>query len=276
MSATEQSDVQATNVAPWNTKLVALVTGGVSGIGEATAKALRARGDRVITVDLRNADINADLSTAQGRATLVAQAERLAPDGIDLVVAAAGVSLGIGDVLGVNFFGAVATLEGLRPLLVKRAPAQAIAITSTAAIGEVDDEMMAACRDGNEEAAKVRARHTTEGDAHSPLEYSSSKRALAYWVRRAAITRDWAGSRVFLNAVAPGLTLTNMTRPMLSDPALVDVINASTPRAVSQPGKAEDLAEAIVAIASLRSGYVVGQVLHVDGGTHAILQPEIY
>ncbi|MGJ0239741.1 SDR family NAD(P)-dependent oxidoreductase [Novosphingobium fluoreni] len=213
-------------------KLVALVTGGVSGIGEATAKALRARGDRVITVDLRNADINADLSTAQGRATLVAQAERLAPDGIDLVVAAAGVSLGIGDVLGVNFFGAVATLEGLRPLLVKRAPAQAIAITSTAAIGEVDDEMMAACRDGNEEAAKVRSSHHRGRCSFAPgIFIVEAGPCLLSPPRRH--NAGSAGSRVFLNAVAPGLTLTNMTRPMLSDPALVDVINASTPRAVS-------------------------------------------
>ena len=48
-----------------------LITGAASGICRATADACRAAGDRVITVDMHDADIVADLTTAEGRATLV-------------------------------------------------------------------------------------------------------------------------------------------------------------------------------------------------------------
>jgi NAD(P)-dependent dehydrogenase (short-subunit alcohol dehydrogenase family) len=250
----------------------ALVTGAASGIGRATVQALRDQGARVIGVDLRDADITADLSTADGRAALVAEASRLAPDGLDLVVAAAGVSFPLGGLpLAVNFFGAVATLEGLRPLLARRAPSQAIAICSTAAMHEVDADMVAGCLDRDEARTLALA-----AERQSLDEYASSKRALVDWLRHAAIAPEWAGSGIFLNGISPGFVLTGMTQPMMSDPALVEQIRVHTPRAVDYWGKPEMLAEAILAIANLKGGYVLGQILHVDGGTDAIKRPRMF
>ncbi len=51
-----------------------VVTGSASGIGAATALMLRARGDRVVGVDLKNADVEADLSTAVGRCRAILDA----------------------------------------------------------------------------------------------------------------------------------------------------------------------------------------------------------
>lgn len=51
-----------------------LVTGSASGIGAATVSRLRDKGHTVIGVDIAGADITADLSTAEGRAELVAEA----------------------------------------------------------------------------------------------------------------------------------------------------------------------------------------------------------
>jgi NAD(P)-dependent dehydrogenase (short-subunit alcohol dehydrogenase family) len=48
------------------------LTGSASGIGAATRKAMEADGDRVIGVDLRDAEVVADLGTAEGRAAAVA------------------------------------------------------------------------------------------------------------------------------------------------------------------------------------------------------------
>jgi NAD(P)-dependent dehydrogenase (short-subunit alcohol dehydrogenase family) len=254
------------------TQRVALVTGAASGIGRATVQALQAGGARVIAADLRDADIIADLSGMAGRRTLVAEAERLAPDGLDLVVAAAGVALPLGGLpLAVNFFGAVATLEGLRPLLARRAPAQAIAVGSTAAMHDIDAALLARCLAGGEAAALALAAERQSDD-----EYATSKRALVDWLRRAAIAPEWAGSGIFLNGISPGITLTGMTQPMMSDPALAEQIRAQTPRAVDYWGTPEMLAEAILAIANLRGGYVIGQILHVDGGTDAITRPQIF
>ena len=49
-----------------------VVSGAASGIGAATAALLREQGHRVIGVDLRDADVTADLGTAEGRAAAVA------------------------------------------------------------------------------------------------------------------------------------------------------------------------------------------------------------
>jgi NAD(P)-dependent dehydrogenase (short-subunit alcohol dehydrogenase family) len=50
---------------------VSVVTGAASGIGRATKELLESRGQRVIGVDVHDADVKADLSTADGRESLV-------------------------------------------------------------------------------------------------------------------------------------------------------------------------------------------------------------
>jgi NAD(P)-dependent dehydrogenase (short-subunit alcohol dehydrogenase family) len=54
------------------------ITGATSGIGMATARRLMAEGHRVITVDLRDADVIGDLGTVEGRRDAIAQVIRLA------------------------------------------------------------------------------------------------------------------------------------------------------------------------------------------------------
>ena len=66
-----------------------VVSGAASGIGAATATMLRGHGQRVVTVDLRDADVVADLSTADGRAAAVSGVQALA-EVVHGVVPAAG------------------------------------------------------------------------------------------------------------------------------------------------------------------------------------------
>ncbi|HUD94926.1 SDR family NAD(P)-dependent oxidoreductase, partial [Sphingobium sp.] len=73
---------------------ITVVTGAASGIGAATVERLTQAGQQVIGVDLRNADIEADLGNPVGRAHMVSEVARLAPDGIDAVLAGAGISRG--------------------------------------------------------------------------------------------------------------------------------------------------------------------------------------
>lgn len=99
-----------------------VVTGAASGIGRATLRLLEQRGDRVIGVDTHDAELEADLRTPEGRATMIDQV-RYRRSMIDGVVANAGVAHQSPDDVAVNFFGAVATLERLLPLLARsRAP----------------------------------------------------------------------------------------------------------------------------------------------------------
>src|SRR5688572_14526768 len=90
-----------------------VVTGSASGIGAATAALIRSRGGHAIGCDIENADLEVDLSTPDGRASLVEQVKARGP--IDAVLAIAGGARR--GVIETNYFGAVATLTGLRPLL---------------------------------------------------------------------------------------------------------------------------------------------------------------
>ena len=62
-----------------------VVTGSASGIGAATTRLLRERGDRVIGVDLAGADIDADLATPEGRDAMVAAVTEASGGTVDAV-----------------------------------------------------------------------------------------------------------------------------------------------------------------------------------------------
>lgn len=109
-----------------------VVTGAASGIGQATAELLAARGDTVITVDLRDADITADLTDDAAIAQVVEQITERTGGTLDGLVANAGVSANNELSLLVNYFGTVALIEGLRPLLAK-SEAPRVSVTSSAA-----------------------------------------------------------------------------------------------------------------------------------------------
>lgn len=247
-----------------------LVTGAASGIGRATAAALTELGHKVITADLANADIEADLATFEGREQLVLRTTELSDGKLDGVVAAAGLSRPdmAETTLSVNYFGAVATLEGLRPLLAAGGRGRAVALCSTAALLGGDEAVVQACLAGDEALARQRL-------ADNPWTvYLTSKLALAKWLRKAAVSPEWAGSGVLLNAVAPGVVKTAMTAPLLADESMAAVVAQSNPMAVEGYAEPEEIAESIVHLVTLKSHYVVGQILYCDGGTDALMRPD--
>ena len=116
-------------------------------------------------MDLRDATVIADLSTADGRANAVSQVTELAggDDGvIDGLVTWAGLA-GLTDRPGsllaaVNYFGTVAVLEGLRPLLARGEQPAAVAISSNSTLVQpgVPLDVVEACLSGDEEVALAR------------------------------------------------------------------------------------------------------------------------
>src|SRR5579859_63643 len=129
-----------------------VVTGGASGIGATTVGYLRERGARVIACDLHDAEVTGDLATAEGRAGLVEGVARRSGGQVDAIVANAGGGPAETS-LALNFFGAVATLEGLRPLLAASPAPRAVAVSSIAALRPPHPDILAACLCGDEEAA---------------------------------------------------------------------------------------------------------------------------
>ena len=250
------------------------VTGAASGIGAATSDLLHAQGHRVITVDLRDADVIADLSTPEGRAHAVDGVQALT-DVLHGVVPCAGIA-GLTDVdpalvVSINYFGATEFVEGLRPLLAAADGAAVVVLASNSVTCQPGWRTSVAdlCLAGDEPAARTDAAETEAVQV-----YPATKAALARWARREGITEPWIGAGIRLNAVAPGLIATPMTDQLREDPELGAFADAY-PSAVGRPGQPQEVAEVIGFLLSDASSLMVGSVVFIDGGTDAMINPAV-
>lgn len=239
---------------------VAVVTGGASGIGAAVVSALRERGARVAVLDLDPSDVTADDQTLPVRCDVAddesvrAAVARVVDEwgGIDVVVNNAGIGAQgtVADnddaewarVLDVNVVGMARVTRAALPHL--RASSRA-AVVNTGSIA------------------------ATAGLPQRAL-YSASKGAVHALTRAMAADHVREGIRV--NAVSPGTADTPWIGRLLDkadDPqAERAALNARQPhgRLVS----AEEVAGAVVYLASPASGSTTGVALAVDGGMQAL------
>jgi NAD(P)-dependent dehydrogenase (short-subunit alcohol dehydrogenase family) len=254
-----------------------VVTGAASGIGAATASYLRERGGRVIGSDLHDADVIADLATREGRAALVDGVKRLADGRIDAILAVAGGGPAEKS-LQVNFFGAVATLEGLRPLLEGSPAPRAVAVSSIASYNQNDQGIIDACLSMDEGKALEAAREFAEKigplDKLTPMQgmqiglglYGNAKHALNCWCRRSAIGEEWAGAGIPLNLVAPGFIDTPAAKYILTNPDLNASMGSMVPMRGVFPAPPETMAAILAWCTSPENSLMTGQILFVDGG----------
>jgi NAD(P)-dependent dehydrogenase (short-subunit alcohol dehydrogenase family) len=241
-----------------------VVTGCASGIGGAAFELLEEEGARVIGVDRRDAEVVADLSTAEGRRQMQVEVERACGGTLDGAVACAGVGGGEGDpatIVRVNYFGALASLAGLRPLLARSPAPRAATVASIALLSGGDPTVFEACVAGDEEAAAAAA-----PAAGGPGTYGAAKRALARWVRHSAPTAEWAGAHIPLNAVAPGRIETPMSRYIAQSKEILEANRRDYPQPLGDFGKPRDVASLLAWLVSAANGFTTGQVIFVDGG----------
>lgn len=244
-----------------------LVTGSASGIGAATAELLSSRGHKVIGVDLQNADITVDLTTPEGRQHMIDEAASLSGGRLD------GISAPVAATVQVNYFGALATLEGLRPLLLESDAPRAVVTASMASLQPADDELLAALIDGDETAAVARGSALeTAGPEAGYLNYSTSKQAIARWVRRHAPTPEWAGAGIPLNAIAPGVVLSPMTEQLVNSPEGRAQLEEQVPMPLNGWMPAESAAELLAWLTSPANTHLCGQVIFIDGGVDAVFR----
>jgi len=247
-----------------------VVTGSASGIGAAAAERLRKDGQRVIGVDLRVGDVVADLGTQEGRSRALAGIERASGGALEGVVSAAGAGPydDARTVTSVNYFGAVAMLDGLLELLARGSGASAVAISS---IGAVFDALaipgfVEACLAGDE----ARALREIEGRDGNTA-YVNAKRAFALAVRRRAPA--WGARGVRLNAILPGSTATPMLDKLHVHEALGPMVRA-LPKPLGREALASEMAGPIAFLLGPDASYVHGELLHVGGGSDAVVRPD--
>lgn len=249
------------------------MTGGATGIGAAVRAQLTSAGHRVIVVDIKDADITADLSTDAGRMAAVEKIEALAPDGLDGFVACAGVGPSVTPpslVTRLNYFGSVVLAQALRPLLAKKKGCMVL-ISSNSAPMSGDDALVDLCLAGDESA--VTAHADAAGDGQNA--YAGSKMALTRWMRRHAA--EYAKEGVRMNAVAPGMTQTPLTDHVMADEKLGGAIKAfgeSIP--VGKIGVPDQIANVITFLLSPQADFLCGSVVFADGGHDAMLRPDSF
>jgi 2-deoxy-D-gluconate 3-dehydrogenase len=92
--------------------------------------------------------------------------------------------------------------------------------------------------------------------------YAAAKGGVAQLTK--ALANEWAGRNVQVNAIAPGYIATDVTTSLRNDPVRNPAILARIP--AGRWGDPEDLAGAVVYLASSASDYVSGTLLTIDGG----------
>jgi 7-alpha-hydroxysteroid dehydrogenase len=267
---------------------VAVVTGAGRGLGAATAVALAQAGADVV-ISARSADQLAEVAAqveAAGRRALVIPADLSDLDAAAGLAAAAAGAFGRLDIVVNNVGGALprpfpATktrhLEAAFHfnVAVAHALTQAAIPYLLAAAGEgvppgardgvppaAAEGVPAGARDGAPSSAVINissAVGRTAGRGY--LAYGTAKAALAHYTRLAAA--DLA-PRIRVNAIAVGAAATSALDIVLTDDSLRGQMEQATP--LRRIGDPQEVAAAVVFLASPASGYITGKILEVDGG----------
>jgi NAD(P)-dependent dehydrogenase (short-subunit alcohol dehydrogenase family) len=251
-----------------------VITGASSGMGAATTERLVADGHRVIGVDLKDADVAADLGTPTGRRAAVDNVAALSQGTVDGLVTFAGLAGTTNRpgalLVAVNYFGTVELLAGLRGMLARGTNPAAVAISSNSTTCQpgVPLELVDACLAGDESVAQE-----TGDRVGSLAAYPATKLAIARWVRRQATTSDWIGAGITLNAVAPGFIETPMTAEVRRDPVVGSALD-HFPLPVGRVGRPEEIAGLIAFLLGPDARFLCGSIVFADGGTDALLRPD--
>ncbi len=252
-----------------------VVTGSASGIGAATRKRFEQAGDRVIGIDIRNAEIIADLSTHDGRQVAVKSVKQHY-GAFDRFVACAGVATYVRppSLIGsINYFGAVDLLDGLFEQLQRGNKGNAVVILSNSAQWLQLDETpyVLALLDHNEDGAARIIDEMDDAFLAASHAYVGSKLALGRAIRRRVI--GWGKAGVRLNGVAPGNTRTPMLQRVLEDPNTRDGVQ-SMEIPLGRLAEPDEVANLVAFLCSPEASYIHGGIYYVDGGIDAHIRPD--
>ena len=254
------------------------ISGSASGMGRETAHRLRGDGHTVIGVDVKDADIVADLSTPRGREEAADGVLAASGGKLEGAVLAAGLGPSPGrdrprQIAQVNYLGVVELLVAWRPALAaaERAKVVVVSSNSSTTVPAVPRRTVRAllAHDADKAVRSVRPL----GPAAPTMMYAASKIAVARWVRRHAVLPEWAGAGVRLNAIAPGAIMTPMLQEQLSTPRQAKAVR-SFPVPVGGFGDVRQMADWMCFMLSDSADFLCGRVVFVDGGTDAYFRAD--
>jgi 2-deoxy-D-gluconate 3-dehydrogenase len=238
---------------------VALVTGGDKGLGQAMAVALAQAGADVAIVSRGgHNDATRAAIEATGRRSLALTADLGQPDAAVAVVEQAARALGRIDIL-VNNAGIIRRADALETELADFQAVLDVNLVGVWALAQAAGRRMLA--QGHGKIINIASLLAFQGGIRVPA-YTASKHAVAGLTK--ALANEWARYGINVNAIAPGYMATDNTQALRDDPErsrqLLERI------AAGRWGAPDDMAGAVVFLASRASDYVHGHVLVVDGG----------
>ena len=234
----------------------ALVTGASGGIGSAVARALHNQGAELIINGTRSTELEklaaelgnkvhvlqGDLSDTNSIGCLAEEAEKISDNGIDILVNNAGITRDnllvrlsdkdLMDVINLNLIAGFHLTRKIIRSMMKRKWGRVIGISSVVGI---------------------------TGNA-GQTNYAAAKAGMIGFSK--ALALEVASRGITVNNVAPGFIKTPMTEDLSEEQ--VTRLQASVP--IGRLGEAEDVAAAVVYLASLEASYVTGATLNVNGG----------
>ena len=234
----------------------ALVTGASGGIGSAVARALHNQGAELIINGTRSTELEklaaelgnkvhvlqGDLSDTNSIGCLAEEAEKISDNGIDILVNNAGITRDnllvrlsdkdLMDVINLNLIAGFHLTRKIIRGMMKRKWGRVIGISSVVGI---------------------------TGNA-GQTNYAAAKAGMIGFSK--ALALEVASRGITVNNIAPGFIKTPMTEDLSEEQ--VTRLQASVP--IGRLGEAEDVAAAVVYLASMEASYVTGATLNVNGG----------
>lgn len=235
---------------------VVLITGGGTGIGKAIASALIAKGAKVVITGRRQSvleetakELGAQAFSIAGDISKNGEPDRIVEETVrkygrlDILVNNAGTSkVGplsettdeeIENIYRTNVMGPLALVRAVSSHLVS-SKGSVINISST----------------------------LSHGVMPGTATYASSKAALNHVTR--TLAAEFGPSGVRVNAVAPGFTISDLATFEALDKQMVEMMVAQTP--MGRPGQPDEIASAVLLLASSDAGWITGQVVQAGGG----------
>jgi len=241
---------------------VALVTGGGSGIGRATAAALAGAGAAVAIFDIdpARAQTTVDEIAATGRSASSHQGDVTNEAEVDRAIEAAVARHGGIDIL-VNSAGLAIRHAAVELPIADWDKVVAVNLTGVFLCSRASARQMMT-RGGGAIINLASIMGFSGGGLGPNVSYKATKGAVINMTRALAV--EWAPAKIRVNAVAPTWVRTNLTAPMLAQPGVVERIAALTP--LGRLATSDEVAWAILYLASPAAAMVTGHTLAVDGG----------
>jgi NAD(P)-dependent dehydrogenase (short-subunit alcohol dehydrogenase family) len=244
------------------TDKVAIISGAASEMGSATARLFAREGAKVVIADVLERE-GRQVADAIGSAARFELLDVTKEDEWAAVVAAATRHFGKLDVL-VNNAGISGSAE--QDFYSTEAWHRIMAVNATGVFFGLKSAIPAMIRNGGGSIVNLSSIAGIVGSEHVHMAYNASKAAVRLMTKSVAVQH--AKDKIRANSVHPGVMPPMRTSGRTADPA----VRAERMRVIPmrRPGEVDEVAYAILFLASDESSYITGSEIHVDGGAIAI------